>query len=83
MIFKPYICSGLGYIIGAEVTNIAKSLEADEAWRWGLRVTPVFGLVAVLLLVFKLKEPARGQGEGGNHLQATSFWSDLKYLFTK
>ncbi|CAL4125981.1 unnamed protein product, partial [Meganyctiphanes norvegica] len=78
--------SGLGYIIGAEVTNLAKiglsEEAAAEAWRWGLRVTPVMGLIAVILILFVMVDPPRGESEGGEHLQATSFWSDLVYLAT-
>ena len=76
--------SGMGYIIGAEVTKIAKVDELDfEAWRWGLRVTPVMGLLALALILFLVYDPPRGSSEGGEHLQATSFSSDLLYLFSK
>ena len=65
---------GLGYIVGAKVTKLAGD------WRYSLRVTPAMGLLAVFLIVFFMKEPLRGgKSEGG---QATSFWKDLKYLFT-
>lgn len=85
--FAIPVGSGLGYIIGAEVkqlvaNSVTGSAAASEAWRYGLRVTPVMGLIAVLLIVFVLTEPPRGQSEGGQHLQATSFGNDLKYLFT-
>nr|XP_045618545.1 protein spinster-like isoform X2 [Procambarus clarkii] len=81
--FAIPVGSGLGYIIGAEVKNLVENAGGDsEAWRWGLRVTPVMGLVALLLIVFVLREPPRGESEGGQHLQPTSFGSDLKYLFT-
>lgn len=76
--------SGLGYIVGAEVMELAKVSETDyEAWRWGLRVTPVMGLLAFVLILFFIRDPPRGSIEGGQHLQATSFWGDLKDLFTK
>lgn len=78
--------SGLGYIVGAEVANLAKiglSEElAAEAWRWGLRVTPVMGLIAVFLILFVMVDPPRGESEGGEHLKVTSFWNDLIYLAT-
>ncbi|XP_076063225.1 lysolipid transporter protein spinster isoform X2 [Oratosquilla oratoria] len=81
--FAIPVGSGLGYIIGAEVTQlVGNSGNHSEAWRWGLRVTPAMGLIAVLLILFVLKEPPRGESEGGNQLEATSFWEDLKYLFT-
>lgn len=81
--FAIPVGSGLGYIIGAEVTEIAKVSETDfEAWRWGLRVTPVMGLLALVLILFIVYDPPRGSSEGGQHLQSTSFWSDLRYLFS-
>uniref|UniRef100_A0A0P4WBV2 Major facilitator superfamily (MFS) profile domain-containing protein n=1 Tax=Scylla olivacea TaxID=85551 RepID=A0A0P4WBV2_SCYOL len=80
--FAIPVGSGLGYIIGAEVTELAKVSETDwEAWRWGLRVTPVMGLLALALILFLVRDPPRGSSEGGQHLQATSFLSDLRYLF--
>ncbi|KAG7176750.1 spinster-like [Homarus americanus] len=59
--FAIPVGSGLGYIIGAEVTNLVSASSGHpEAWRWGLRVTPVMGLVAVFLILFLLEEPPRG-----------------------
>ncbi|KAG0698160.1 Protein spinster [Chionoecetes opilio] len=74
---------GLGYIVGAEVTEIAKVSATDfEAWRWGLRVTPVMGLLALVLILLLVRDPPRGSSEGGQHLQSTSFTSDIAYLFS-
>lgn len=79
--FAIPVGSGMGYIIGAEVTQLAKVGDTDwEAWRWGLRVTPVMGLLALALILFLVHDPPRGSSEGGQHLQATSFSSDLRYL---
>lgn len=78
--------SGLGYIIGSEVSNLAKNSlteeVVDETWRWGLRVTPAMGLIAVILILFVMVEPPRGESEGGEHLQSTSLGTDLIYLAT-
>ncbi|KAM8794711.1 LOW QUALITY PROTEIN: protein spinster homolog 1 [Eudromia elegans] len=46
--------SGLGYIAGAKVKEVA----AD--WHWALRVTPLLGLVALLLLGLVVQDPPRG-----------------------
>ncbi|XP_064900342.1 LOW QUALITY PROTEIN: protein spinster homolog 1-like [Columba livia] len=46
--------SGLGYIIGAKVKDVATD------WRWALRVTPALGLVALALLVTLVSDPPRG-----------------------
>ncbi|XP_042858688.1 protein spinster-like [Penaeus japonicus] len=80
--FAIPVGSGLGYIIGAEVTNLMEGTHGSEAWRWGLRVTPVMGFLALFLILFCLQEPPRGESEGGQHLQSTSFLEDLGYLFT-
>ncbi|XP_072792541.1 protein spinster homolog 1 isoform X2 [Taeniopygia guttata] len=50
--------SGLGYIAGSKV----KDLAAD--WRWALRVTPVLGVAALLLLVAVVSDPPRGVLDG-------------------
>ena len=48
-------------------------------WRWGLRVTPVLGVVAVLAIVFILEDPPRGQSEGA-HLSPSSPREDIVAL---
>ena len=70
------IYSGLGYIVGSET---AKALGS---WHWGLRVTPIAGALAVILILFVIEEPQRGQSEG-SHLHPTSWWDDIKSLCTK
>ncbi|XP_067884439.1 protein spinster homolog 1-like [Heterodontus francisci] len=74
--FAIPVGSGLGYIVGSKVTDIA----AD--WHWALRVTPALGLVAVLLLVFVVPEPPRGAVEQRSEraLINTSWLTDVKAL---
>lgn len=69
--------SGLGYIVGSETARIYQS------WRCGLRVTPIAGLIAVILILFVMEEPARGDVEGVSHMKATSWSSDVKELLKK
>jgi len=69
--------SGLGYIIGSETARILGS------WHWGLRVTPVLGMLAVLLIMFVMEEPERGQSEGYSHLTTTSWTEDIQLLCRK
>jgi len=64
--FAVPVGTGLGYMVGSEVG------QAAEDWRWGLRVTPFMGLLAVLLIVFVMTDPPRGGSEGGANLQAAS-----------
>ena len=73
--FAIPVGSGLGYVIGAETTNLA-----GGDWRWGLRVTPVLGLIAVFLILFCMKDPPRGEIEGHEDMAATSYVQDLKSL---
>ncbi|XP_058679056.1 protein spinster homolog 1 [Ammospiza caudacuta] len=66
--------SGLGYIAGSKV----KDLAAD--WRWALRVTPVLGLVALLLLLALVSDPPRGGLDGAPATLSTSWGHDLREL---
>lgn len=68
--------SGLGYIAGSKVK------ETTKDWHWALRVTPALGLVAVVLLIFCLKEPQRGAVEHRSErsLVHTSWFTDLRVL---
>lgn len=44
-----------------------------------MRVTPVLGFIAVTLLFFCI-EPTRGQSEGLQHLEASTYSEDLRNL---
>ncbi|XP_071321376.1 protein spinster homolog 1-like isoform X1 [Trachinotus anak] len=74
--FAIPVGSGLGYIVGSQVSNIAKD------WHWALRVTPGLGLIAVLLLLLVVQEPKRGAIEARpeHHLHQTSWLTDLQAL---
>ncbi|KAL5015714.1 hypothetical protein ScPMuIL_005303 [Solemya velum] len=72
--FAIPVGSGMGYIVGS---NVAK---AAGAWQYSLRVTPAFGVICSLLVMFVVKEPRRGQAEGGVNLHNTDVLVDLKYL---
>ncbi|KZS02983.1 Protein spinster [Daphnia magna] len=73
--FAIPVGSGLGFIVGATMAS------AFGSWQWGLRVTPVLGVIAVFLIIFIVQEPPRGEAEGSS-LSATTYWDDLKYLAT-
>eukprot|EP00731_Ephydatia_muelleri_P022504 Em0015g87a len=63
--------SALGYIIGSEVAALVQQMfKVSASWRWALRVTPVCGIISVLLVVIFVTEPARGDSEG--HFKAKS-----------
>jgi len=44
-----------------------------------LRVTPILGVIAVVLICL-IKDPKRGASEGTQHLEPTTFWTDIKEL---
>lgn len=58
------------YIIGSETAR------AFGKWQCALRVTPILGVLAVILIYY-IREPDRGQSEGTHHLEATSYKEDL------
>ncbi|XP_050311311.1 protein spinster isoform X3 [Anthonomus grandis grandis] len=72
--FAIPVGSGLGYIVGAETAKLLGN------WQWALRVTPVLGVGAVLVIVLFLREPERGASEGGGHMEATSWMEDVKEI---
>jgi len=74
-----YCCifSGLGYITGGETARISGH------WQWGLRITPILGIVAILLLLTVVRDPIRGEREGGIHLTSTTWSYDIKELLKK
>ncbi|KAJ9598500.1 hypothetical protein L9F63_010820, partial [Diploptera punctata] len=60
-------------------TVYGKTARITGSWRWGLRVTPVMGAIAVLLIIFVMLDPPRGESEGCD-LTPTSWSSDLRAL---
>ncbi|XP_069508278.1 protein spinster homolog 1 isoform X2 [Ambystoma mexicanum] len=74
--FAIPVGSGLGYIVGSQVK------AATKDWHWALRVTPGCGILAVLLLIFVVKEPPRGAVERKTDrtLVHTSWCTDIKAL---
>ncbi|KAL1140200.1 hypothetical protein AAG570_000132 [Ranatra chinensis] len=72
--FAIPVGSGLGYIIGSETA------AATSQWQWGLRVTPILGVVAVLLILFVMVDPERGASEGRSHHTSSSWKGDIYIL---
>lgn len=74
--FAIPVGSGLGYIVGSQVGGLAQD------WHWALRVTPGLGLIAVLLLLFVVKEPKRGaiEAHSEHHMHQTTWLKDLQAL---
>uniref|UniRef100_L7LYG8 Putative spinster n=1 Tax=Rhipicephalus pulchellus TaxID=72859 RepID=L7LYG8_RHIPC len=74
--FAIPVGSGMGYIVGASVA------EALHGWYWALRVTPVLGALAVLLILFVLREPLRGASDGATNMGPSTLKDDLRALVT-
>ncbi|KAK5855750.1 hypothetical protein PBY51_007394 [Eleginops maclovinus] len=72
--FAIPVGSGLGYIVGSQVGNVAHD------WHWALRVTPGLGLIAVVLLLLVVQEPKRGAIEARHDMHHTSWLTDVKVL---
>lgn len=70
------IGSGLGYMVGAGLSSLFGN------WYWALRMTPILGTVAIVLILTVLREPPRGQADGGVQLSSTSLLEDLRDLFS-
>ncbi|XP_039752934.1 protein spinster isoform X2 [Pararge aegeria] len=71
--FAIPVGSGFGYIVGSVVGGAAGN------WRWGLRVTPILGAVAVALILWVMENPERGQAEE-SRMKPTSYTEDLRSL---
>ena len=75
--FAIPVGSGLGYIVGSSVASLMGS------WHWALRVTPILGLICVLLLILLVREPKRGESEGALQIRETTVLKeDLKYILS-
>ncbi|XP_053310919.1 sphingosine-1-phosphate transporter SPNS2 isoform X2 [Spea bombifrons] len=64
--------SGLGYIIGSSVKQVAGD------WRWALRVSPVLGMITGTLLLIFVPAAKRGHADPNKH--RTSWVNDMKAL---
>uniref|UniRef100_A0A914RGU4 Major facilitator superfamily (MFS) profile domain-containing protein n=1 Tax=Parascaris equorum TaxID=6256 RepID=A0A914RGU4_PAREQ len=65
---------GLGYMVGSYVSMWA------GAWEWGIRMTPILGLICIILILFVLDDPIRGNADVA-FVENSSFIDDIKYLF--
>ncbi|XP_043666296.1 protein spinster isoform X2 [Vespula pensylvanica] len=72
--FAIPVGSGMGYILGGEMSR------ATGSWRWGLRITPILGIITIILLLCGVREPMRGEREGGIHITNTGWLQDIKAL---
>uniref|UniRef100_A0A0N5A1L1 MFS domain-containing protein n=1 Tax=Parastrongyloides trichosuri TaxID=131310 RepID=A0A0N5A1L1_PARTI len=67
--------SGLGYISGSYISLLTGH------WQWGIRTTPILGIICLVLIHFYMVNPERGEAEHV-HLRNSSYKEDLQYLLT-
>ncbi|KAI6213249.1 hypothetical protein M3Y94_00128600 [Aphelenchoides besseyi] len=78
--FAIPVGSGMGFGIARLMMNMTKD------WRWSIRVTPIFGVLCILSLIFIIREPERGKAEkeqGAENVEyqiTASYWQDVMYL---
>ncbi|KAF7987365.1 hypothetical protein HCN44_003127 [Aphidius gifuensis] len=72
--FAIPVGSGLGYITGS------KMLKLTGQWQWALRLTPPLGILTILLIYLFVRDPPKGEKEGGSHVTTTSWSNDIKAL---
>ncbi|EPB70531.1 transporter, major facilitator family protein [Ancylostoma ceylanicum] len=73
--------SGLGFIVGSNVAALTGH------WTWGVRVTAIFGILCLVMIIVFIEEPERGgaerlKGEIAAAVVNTSYWDDIKALAT-
>lgn len=69
--FAIPVGSGLGYIIGDQVVALIGE------WQWALRITPVLGFISVLVTLVYVKDPPRGEADGGVTFEHSTLTADL------
>ncbi|PIC39430.1 hypothetical protein B9Z55_011118 [Caenorhabditis nigoni] len=73
--FAIPVGSGLGFIAGSGMATLTGS------WQWGVRFSPIVGLICMALMIFLLEEPVRGSCDGARQSgDNASWWDDVKYL---
>ncbi|CAP24437.2 Protein CBG03564 [Caenorhabditis briggsae] len=73
--FAIPVGSGLGFIAGSGMATLTGS------WQWGVRFSPIVGLICMGLMIFLLEEPVRGSCDGARQTgDNASWWDDVKYL---
>lgn len=73
--FAIPVGSGLGFIGGSTIALWTNS------WQWGVRFTPLIGVVLFFFVAFGLDEPKRGEAEHAQ-VQPSTLLEDLKYLIS-
>lgn len=72
--FAIPIGSGLGMMGGKALA------QAFDMWQAPLRATPIGGIISCGLLLFFMREPARGEAEADNTGAKTTYFQDIRAL---
>ena len=72
--FAIPVGSGSGYI----TANLLSNSFGD--WKYALRLTPILGVISVVLLMVFLEEPPRGEADGIELMDKSNIKEDLIYL---
>ncbi|XP_029654594.1 protein spinster homolog 3-like [Octopus sinensis] len=67
--------SGIGYITGSVISE-------HLGWKWALRITSIFGAILLLISSIFFYDPEIGQNDNFLTKNTTSYFKDLKVLFT-
>ncbi|RXM34057.1 Eukaryotic translation initiation factor 1b, partial [Acipenser ruthenus] len=83
---KKFACNGT--VIEHPEYGEVIQLQGDQRkniCQFLLEVTPILGMVGIVLLIALVPEPPRGAADfqGEALKEKTSYWEDIKYLFAK
>ncbi|OZC12250.1 transporter, major facilitator family protein [Onchocerca flexuosa] len=76
--FAIPVGSGMGYIVSAIVASLF------GGWQWGLRVTPILGVLCIIFVILGMKEPKRGEAENAfpNNVKQTPTYVYTTFAYT-
>ena len=77
--------SGMGFLAGGKMVELANYMGWAGGWQWSLRVTPPLAILCIILLLFVMPSNIpRGHSEGiiNDEEMKGTYVEDLRYLFT-
>ena len=77
--------SGMGFLTGGKMVELANYMGWAGGWQWSLRVTPPLAILCIILLLIVMPSNIpRGHSEGiiNDEQMKGTYIEDLRYLFT-